>query len=132
MNPQLIDGRGLRHFGNRATIHWAEPVRLAAWWRRFPWCALSLLAALLGSAIAVQASDVFATTIVPPPPAELVALLRGGGNVIYFRHASTEREAPQPRADFNDCSWQRNLNGEGRAESRAIGEAFARLKVPVG
>ena len=34
--------------------------------------------------------------------------------------------------DLRDCSRQRNLSAEGRDESRAIGVAFRRLRIPVG
>jgi len=67
--------------------------------------------------------------------------LRGGGVIIVIRHAATDRsqqdadERSGPDAgpvDFDDCSTQRNLTDEGRADARTIGAAFRRLRIPVG
>jgi phosphohistidine phosphatase SixA len=63
--------------------------------------------------------------------ARLVARLRRGGNVLAFRHAATD-SSMDTTSDLSDCSRQRNLNGEGRRQSRAIGRAIRRLGVPVG
>lgn len=63
----------------------------------------------------------------------LVNALRRGGNVIYFRHAATDRTAAEgTTTTLQDCSTQRNLNDKGIAESQAIGEAFERLAIPIG
>jgi phosphohistidine phosphatase SixA len=59
-----------------------------------------------------------------------VEALRRGGYVIYFRHAATDMS--QADTDLSRCETQRNLNEQGRADSRAIGEAFRSLGVPVG
>jgi broad specificity phosphatase PhoE len=37
-----------------------------------------------------------------------------------------------PGVDLDRCETQRNLNDKGRAEARAVGEAFGRLQIPVG
>jgi len=75
-------------------------------------------------------------TIIPsglPGPLTLVDILVDGGYVIYFRHAATDRSQPDSNRDeLADCATQRNLNDEGRAQSRAIGIAFQRLGIPVG
>jgi phosphohistidine phosphatase SixA len=65
----------------------------------------------------------------PAPPLER---LRRGGYVVALRHAATDSTAVDMTADLRDCSRQRNLNAEGRAQSRAIGRAFRRLGIPVG
>ena len=65
--------------------------------------------------------------------AELLAALRGGGYVIYFRHADTDHSRQdQPPVTLDDCSTQRLLSDKGRANSRAIGEAIRALDVPIG
>lgn len=60
----------------------------------------------------------------------LLEELRAGGYVIYVRHAATDRS--QGDTDVNGpCDLQRNLNEQGRIDSREIGEAFAILGVSV-
>jgi phosphohistidine phosphatase SixA len=48
-----------------------------------------------------------------------------------FRHAATDT-GTDTTDDLSDCSRQRNLNAEGRRQSREIGRAFERLGIPVG
>jgi broad specificity phosphatase PhoE len=67
------------------------------------------------------------------PPQRLVEALRRGGHVVYLRHAATQREgADQVSAVMGDCATQRMLSEEGWRQARAIGAAFARLRIPVG
>src|SRR5262249_2027023 len=66
-------------------------------------------------------------------PAPAWAALRGDGYVALIRHAS----APGPVGDpldykLNDCTTQRNLSEQGRAEARALGERFRMEQVKVG
>lgn len=69
----------------------------------------------------------------PADPAALVAALRGGGHVIYIRHARTEADyADQVTARIGDCSTQRMLSADGWQQAREIGRAFVRLGVPAG
>jgi phosphohistidine phosphatase SixA len=64
---------------------------------------------------------------------ELVDALRAGGLVIFIRHAATEADfADQVTAVMGDCSTQRSLSEAGWQQARAIGEAFERLRIPVG
>jgi phosphohistidine phosphatase SixA len=65
------------------------------------------------------------------PPDVPVERLRGGGYVVLFRHAATDT-GMDTTDDLSDCSRQRNLNAEGRRQSRDIGRAFERLGIPVG
>lgn len=62
--------------------------------------------------------------------AEAISALRGGGHVVAFRHAATTR------GGIDRIEWprhrQRLLSAEGIADSRAIGEAFGTLGIPVG
>jgi broad specificity phosphatase PhoE len=59
-----------------------------------------------------------------------VEKLRDGGYVVTFRHAATD-QGLDTTDDLSDCSRQRNLNAEGRRQSREIGRAFERLDIPV-
>lgn len=60
----------------------------------------------------------------------VIEALRGGGLVVYFRHAAT---IPSKEEDFPD--WprdrQRLLSEEGMAQSRRIGRRFRDLGLPV-
>jgi hypothetical protein len=57
----------------------------------------------------------------------LIAALRGGGNVIYMRHAQRAKGTHDTLTmesswlDFADCSRQRNLTAAGRAEAHQLG-----------
>ncbi|MGC9544770.1 trypsin-like peptidase domain-containing protein [Streptomyces sp. UG1] len=64
---------------------------------------------------------------------DLLDRLRGGGLTVVIRHAATDQSHPDdPTVDLDDCSTQRNLSDEGRADARAIGNAIGRLDIPVG
>jgi virginiamycin B lyase len=58
--------------------------------------------------------------------------LRRGGYVLLFRHAATDFSMADETRDLRDCTRQRNLNAEGRRQSRMIGSAVRRLAIPVG
>ncbi len=51
-------------------------------------------------------------------------LLREGGVVIAFRHAPAPGTFDPPNFTLGDCRTQRNLNDEGRAQARRIGQWF--------
>ncbi|AFZ67221.1 histidine phosphatase family protein [Deinococcus peraridilitoris] len=53
------------------------------------------------------------------------------GAVVLFRHALAPGTADPPGFRLNDCRTQRNLNAEGRAQARRIGEAFRARRVTV-
>jgi S1-C subfamily serine protease len=77
------------------------------------------------------------TTAAPVPSAQggddLLARLRDGGFTVVIRHAATDQTRPDdPAVNLDDCSTQRNLSNEGRADARAIGNAVSRLDIPVG
>lgn len=66
-------------------------------------------------------------------PQQLVEKLRQGGYTLYFRHAATDHMNDDHHpVDLEDCSTQRNLASEGRADARAIGESIARLGIRIG
>jgi phosphohistidine phosphatase SixA len=80
-----------------------------------------ILAALAGAALGPSgraASDA--------APADPAALLRdgGGGLVVAMRHALAPGTFDPPGFRRGDCSTQRNLSDEGRAQARRIGAWF--------
>jgi phosphohistidine phosphatase SixA len=109
--------------------------------------ATAMLALLAGCAAerSVNADRNFAppSPLEPVPeltaPADIVKALRAGGYVLYTRHGRTNREELELEAKsretgkfaIEDCATQRNLSADGRAELRAAGDAFRRLKLPV-
>lgn len=60
----------------------------------------------------------------PRPDADLEARLRLGSVVIAFRHALAPGTFDPPHFKLGDCSTQRNLSEEGRAQARRIGAWF--------
>jgi broad specificity phosphatase PhoE len=59
--------------------------------------------------------------------------LRGGGQVVLLRHALTTPGVGDPQGfRVGDCTTQRNLSDEGRAEARRLGDALRARGVPVG
>lgn len=52
------------------------------------------------------------------------ALLRTGGVVLAMRHALAPGTFDPPGFRVDDCRTQRNLNDEGRAQARRIGDAL--------
>jgi len=51
-----------------------------------------------------------------------VTALRDDGHVLMLRHAIAPGFGDPAEFDINDCSTQRNLSEEGRAQARSIGE----------
>jgi phosphohistidine phosphatase SixA len=85
------------------------------------------LAALTG--LLVWLACVAAHAAAPPTLVDL----RQGGFVIFFRHVATDpATADRDRAGLGDCERQAILSDAGRADARAIGDAFRRLGIPVG
>ena len=103
-------------------MHWAKSIRTT----------IAATSVLLGLALlpCLAIADNAAPTLAGPA---LVDALRHGGYVIYFRHTSTDfGQNDEGMTSFEDCSKQRNLTEQGRAEARAIGAEIARLKLPIG
>ena len=64
---------------------------------------------------------------------EWVDALRQGGYVIVFRHGATyPDQADTDPLNPKNVAQQRQLNDDGRALAKAIGEAMRKLKIPVG
>lgn len=67
-----------------------------------------------------------------PTDQALVGILREGGNVIVLRHGATHSDQVDARPfDPTDIVHQRQLNDQGRATARAMGEALNALGVAV-
>ncbi len=63
----------------------------------------------------------------------MAAALRTGGYVLVMRHASSPRTPPAPaQADAANVEHERQLDDQGRASARAMGEALRRLQIPIG
>jgi broad specificity phosphatase PhoE len=58
--------------------------------------------------------------------------LRAPGSVVVLRHSYAPGSFDPPDARLDDCSTQRNLDDNGRAQARRIGEAFRQRGIPVG
>jgi len=63
--------------------------------------------------------------------ASLWSALAGGGHVAMMRHALAPGIGDPANFKVDDCTTQRNLNDEGRAQARRTGEAFRRNGVVV-
>lgn len=62
----------------------------------------------------------------------LWAALKSGGHIIFIRHAITEPGIGDPaQFKLGDCSTQRNLSDQGRADAKRIGAAFRHYQIPV-
>lgn len=63
---------------------------------------------------------------------EIWSALKEGGYVLLIRHAVTEPGIGDPdHFTLDDCSTQRNLSTQGRADAKRIGEAFRQHEIPV-
>src|SRR5262245_24204046 len=68
----------------------------------------------------------------PPDANEVVPLLKRGGYVVFIRHPKTNQDqADTDPLHIENVAAQRQLTDEGRAQARAIGEAFRKLGIPV-
>lgn len=77
-------------------------------------CILLLLASGLLASPSVRADD-----------EALWALLKKPGHIVLLRHSNAPGATPEPDGiDLKNCAIQRNLDDEGRAQARRIGDAF--------
>lgn len=80
----------------------------------------------------LAAAALLATPWACAEDAALWPRLRRGGCVLLMRHGSTGPGLGDPPGfRLDDCTTQRNLSEEGRAEARRVGERMAREKVPI-
>lgn len=92
---------------------------------------ISLLFALIGLGMWTLSSGVFAND--QDQTRLLLDGLRRGGYVIFMRHAATDHTQKDTNPnDLTDCTQQRNLSVDGRAQAKTVGEAFKALQIPVG
>lgn len=91
-----------------------------------------IAAAALGACAAVLVASAAAGTAGRQGPG-LVTQLQRGGLVLVLRHAVTDQsKQDEDPVDLADCSTQRNLSADGRAQARTIKSAVRRLKLPIG
>lgn len=65
--------------------------------------------------------------------AEWINAVRQGGHVIVFRHGATHQDqADTDPLHPENVDKQRQLNDQGRALARSIGDSMRKLKLPVG
>jgi phosphohistidine phosphatase SixA len=84
--------------------------------------------------------SLLALTFIAPAHAQIdpgllqaVKALQGGGYVIVFRHGATHADqADTDPLNIANVAKQRQLNDQGRALAREIGDAMRKLKIPVG
>jgi broad specificity phosphatase PhoE len=76
-------------------------------YKRFPWLVLLLIAYLPVSAIAAEK--------------DLLQQMHAGEAVLMIRHALAPGIGDPDDFKLDDCSTQRNLNEQGRAQAKAIG-----------
>ncbi len=95
---------------------------------------LAIVACLLGVYADATAADVAAKppTLSAPQLKALLPKLQTGGYVFFFRHAATDMFQLDDHPTIGDCTTQRPLSDEGRAQARMIGKAFHKQKIPVG
>ena len=71
--------------------------------------------------------------IISPVKADLnqniISELKKGGKIIFIRHAYAPGGGDPNNFDLNDCDTQRNLNDEGRLQSKKIGDFFKKNKI---
>lgn len=96
------------------------------WWRR-----VLILCAVLALPSAAMAERLRPVVPESAEGAALVAALRGGGHVLFFRHADTRGENCDITYRVGDRAGQRNISPTGRAQAARIGERLAALGVPV-
>jgi broad specificity phosphatase PhoE len=93
-----------------------------------------VIAAARGLALVIVALVVASAWGQASPSADdLVQMLRAGGYVIVFRHGATHPDqADTDPLNPRNIAQQRQLNDKGRADAKAVGEAFKSIGVPIG
>ena len=74
-------------------------------------------------------------SIISPVKADLnqniISELKKGGKIIFIRHAYAPGGGDPDNFDINDCVTQRNLNDDGRLQSKKIGDFFKKNKISI-
>jgi len=73
--------------------------------------------------------------IISPVKADLnqniISELKKGGKIIFIRHAYAPGGGDPNNFDINDCDTQRNLNDDGRLQSKKIGDFFKKNEISI-
>lgn len=95
----------------------------------------SIAAALFFTAVALIAPATAAQRVPvkahDPAGKQLVERLRGGGLILFFRHADTAGMPCDRTFRVGDRGGQRNISATGQVQSRRIGEAITNLGIPI-
>lgn len=79
-----------------------------------------------------MAADALTPVAIGTPAGDaLVGRLRGGGLVLFFRHADTRGMPCDRTFRIGDRDGQRNLSAAGREQSRRIGRALEAAGIPL-
>tara|TARA_B100001250_G_C19640678_1_gene718116 strand:- start:401 stop:961 length:561 start_codon:yes stop_codon:yes gene_type:complete len=62
---------------------------------------------------------------------KFVQLLKDGGKVVFIRHAYAPGNGDPHNFDIKNCSTQRNLNNNGIAQSKNIGNFFSKNNIQI-
>ena len=93
---------------------------------------LSLIAFAAALGIVAQVAPCLAQ----PSAQAAFEALKNGGYVVVIRHGRTNEGPTNPKEEsptnLADCAGQFMLNDIGKAQARAIGDAFKRAGIPVG
>jgi len=88
---------------------------------------------IAAAALAAVAALLLAAGAAGSPSPRLVEQLKSGGLVLVLRHAATDQsKQDEDPVDLADCTTQRNLSAEGRAQAREIGSGVRRLHLRIG
>ncbi|MFZ5558016.1 MAG: histidine phosphatase family protein [Pseudomonadota bacterium] len=87
------------------------------------------LSALLGAALCLALGTVSTDTLADET---LWQKLQEGRYTVLIRHAVAPGVGDPANFRIEDCSTQRNLNEQGREQSRRLGKAFRSRGIPVG
>jgi len=124
----VLDADAPRSTARSRSAHWRSSLATAQ--AMLAWLIAALLALGLVGPSQASAQRPAAVSL---RGAELLAALRGGGYIIYVRHADTDHSQNDQRmTSMDDCGTQRNLTDRGRDHARAIGEAVRSLGIPIG
>jgi broad specificity phosphatase PhoE len=100
--------------------------------KSMPYTRRLFLSATLGSALCAILTFLPLKAGSEPLPTELIDDLRLGGYVIVFRHGATvSDQANTDSMSRKNVPAQRQLNEQGRAQAKSIGESMRKLKIPV-
>jgi len=93
----------------------------------------AILASVLALLITTASAGVATAPANQSKDSTLLAALRQGGCVILMRHASSPDSLPTARsAASGNGNRERQLDGQGLADARAMGNALRQMGIPIG